>query len=165
MLTLSNFGCSISSVIHLLLLLMRKPCLSLSSILSPLYTQQVPKANPLGTIQAGDTQRFYFDTRGGELMFGLGTIEIFIWVIIWLYIWVLIWIFIWAIIQVVIWVIVQLVTMVIIWLTSQAITWVTVWLIVWITIWVIIRLTIWVTILYHHLNWRNKLTSDSTLAL
>ena len=29
--------------------------------------QLLPKSNPLETIQAGTTQRFYFDTRGGEL--------------------------------------------------------------------------------------------------
>lgn len=29
--------------------------------------QLLPKSNPLQTIQAGTTQRFYFDTRGGEL--------------------------------------------------------------------------------------------------
>lgn len=33
--------------------------------LSMYWLQHLPQPNPLQTVQAGDTQRFYFDTRGG----------------------------------------------------------------------------------------------------
>jgi hypothetical protein len=42
----------------------------LMCVISPLYCaelllQSIVKPNPLGTVQDGNRQRFYFDTRGG----------------------------------------------------------------------------------------------------